>query len=416
VVLLFWPIARRALRDNQTAAVSADAAPENVMAEEQTTAAADRFDPVDIVAKLKFRMINHALPLWSKEGWDQTTGGFVERLDQKGRADRLAPRRVRVQARQIYCFAKAAQMGWYPDGREIALKGLEHLLTRAKAPDGRPGFVHILAPDGAVLDPLRDTYDHAFVLLALATAYTLDRDAQIRSEVDELLSFLDTQLRSAHGGYLEGWPASMPRRQNPHMHLFEAMIALFDATQEQVFQNRAGDIFALFLANLYDKQKRVVGEYFEDDWSKIEPVSVEPGHLAEWVWLLKGFERITGCPTGRPRAELLETALRYRDEATGCLIDEGDAEGRIRQHTRRLWPQTEMAKAWIAQAEAGEAGAADQARAALARLDRHYLGHPVAGGWYDQFDRDGNSLVAAVPASSFYHVLCAAAEAEQVLG
>ena len=185
------------------------------MAEEQTTAAADRFDSDDIVAKLKLRMINHALPLWSKEGWDRTTGGFVERLDQEGRPDRLVPRRVRVQARQIYCFAKAAQMGWYPDGREVALKGLDHLLTKAKAPDGRPGFVHILASDGAVLDPLRDTYDHAFVLLALATAYTLDRDAQVRSEIDALLSFLDTQLRSPHGGFLEGWPASMPRRQNP---------------------------------------------------------------------------------------------------------------------------------------------------------------------------------------------------------
>ena len=42
-------------------------------------------------------------------------------------------------------------MGWYPEGREIALKGLDHLLTKAKAPDGRPGFVHTLAPDGAVL-------------------------------------------------------------------------------------------------------------------------------------------------------------------------------------------------------------------------------------------------------------------------
>ena len=91
----------------------------------------------------------------------------------------------------------------------------------------------------------------------------------------------------------------MPRRQNPQMHLFEAMIAAFDATHEPVFQNRAGDFFALFLANLYDKQKRVLGEYFEEDWSRIEPVSVEPGHQAEWVWLLKGFERITGCPTGR---------------------------------------------------------------------------------------------------------------------
>ena len=39
----------------------------------------------------------------------------------------LAPRRVFVQARPIFCFAKAAQLGWYPDGREIALKGLDYI-------------------------------------------------------------------------------------------------------------------------------------------------------------------------------------------------------------------------------------------------------------------------------------------------
>jgi len=383
---------------------------------ENSATTANEPDAGDIVGKLKTRMIEQTLPLWSKEGWDPAAGGFVERLDQEGRADRLAPRRIRVQARQIYCFAKAAQMGWYPEGREIALRGLERLLTTAKAPDGRPGFVHLQAPDGTVLDPLRDSYDHAFVLLALANVYALDRDAQVRSEIDALLAFLDSHLRSPHGGFLEGWPASMPRRQNPQMHLFEAMIAAFDATHDAAFQNRAGEFFALFLANLYDKQKRVLGEYFEDDWSRIEPVSVEPGHQAEWAWLLKGFERITGCPTGRYRSELLASALRYRDEATGCLTDEGDAAGNIRKHSRRLWPQTEIAKAWIAEAEAGEAGAADEARAALSRLDRHYLSHPVAGGWYDQFDRDGNSLVATIPASSFYHVLCAVVEAEQVLG
>ena len=369
-----------------------------------------------VIGRLKQRMIDHALPLWSTEGWDAAAGGFVDRLHPDGRADPLAPRRVFVQARQIYCYAKAAQMGWYPQGREVALKGLEYLLARAKAPDGRPGYVHRLTPDGAVLDPLRDTYDQAFVLLALSTVYGLDRDAQVRTEIDSLLTFLDTQLRSPHGGFLEGLPPSMPRRQNPQMHLFEAMIATFDATHEAMFQNRAGDFYALFLANLYDKQKRVLGEYFEEDWAKIEPVSVEPGHQAEWVWLLKGFERITGCPTGRPRGELMEAALRYREATTGCLIDEGDAEGSIRRDTRRLWPQTEMAKAWIAQAEGGEAGAADEARAALVRLERHYLSHAVAGGCYDQFDRDGKSLVPTIPASSFYHVLCAVTEAEQVLG
>ena len=70
----------------------------------------------------------------------------------------------------------------------------------------------------------------------------------------------------------------------------------------------------------------------------------------------------------------------------------------------------------MAQAESGDAGAADEARQALVRLQRHYLDHPVAGGWYDQFDENGCSLVDFIPASSFYHVLCAVAEAERVLG
>ena len=107
----------------------------------------------DVVARLKRRVIDHCLPLWSGEGWDAVAGGFVDRLAPDGRADRQAPRRVFVQARQIYCFAKAAQMGWSTEGRAIALKGLEYLLAKAKAPDGRPGFVHTLTPDGAVTGP-----------------------------------------------------------------------------------------------------------------------------------------------------------------------------------------------------------------------------------------------------------------------
>lgn len=353
--------------------------------------------------------------LWVSRGWDDRAGGFIERLAADGTPDTSAPRRVRVQARQIYCFAKVAQLGWYPDGAEIARKGLDYMLAKAKAPDGKPGFVHILAPDGSVLKPLRDTYDHAFVLLALATVYQLDRDAKVRAEIDELMQFIDTQLRSPDGGYLEGVPASMPRRQNPQMHLLEAFIAAFDATHDQAFQARAGDLFGLFSSNLFDAKKGVLGEYFEQDWSRIEPVSVEPGHQAEWVWLLKGFERITGCPTGKQRAALLESALRYRD-ATGCLVDEGDAQGNIVKATRRCWPQTEIIKAFVAQAESGVEGAADEARTALMRLDKYYLRHPVKGGWYDQFDGEGRSLVDTIPASSFYHILCAVAEAERVLG
>jgi mannose/cellobiose epimerase-like protein (N-acyl-D-glucosamine 2-epimerase family) len=375
-----------------------------------------RAEHKDVVRVVKALVIDHSLPLWSGKGWDSSGGGFVERLDIEGRADLSAPRRVRVQARQVYCFAKAAQLGWYPQGREIAMRGLTYLLAKAKSPDGKPGFVHLLDPDGSVRDLTRDTYDHSFVLLALATVFQLCGDAQVADEINSLIAFLETDLRSPHGGFLEGFPARLPRRQNPHMHLFEAMISTFDATGDPVYQTRAGNLFGLFVANLYDPRRQILGEYFEADWSRIEPEIVEPGHLAEWVWLLKNFERITGCPTAAYRSQLLASALRYHDNVTGCLVDEGDAEGNILKSTRRLWPQTEIAKAWIAQAEAGEPGASDEALAALTRLHQNYLCHPVLGGWYDQFDRDNRSLVEFIPASSFYHILCATAEAERVLG
>ena len=369
----------------------------------------------NIAAELRTFLIDRALPLWAGEGWDAVRGGFVERLHSDGTADWEAPRRLRVQARQIYCFAKAAQLGWYPEGRDVALRGLDYMLARGKSPDGKPGFVTLIAADGSVISENRDTYDHAFVLLAMATVYQLDRDSQVCAEIASVLQFLDEDLKSEHGGYREGIPAKLPRRQNPHMHLFEAMIALFDATHDAGFQNRAGEIFSLFVAHFYDPNLQILGEYFEDDWSRILPACVEPGHQAEWVWLLKGFERIAGCPTVKYRSALLASAMRYRDERTGCLVDEGDVDGRITKSSGRCWPQTEIAKAWMAQAETGDAGAADEARSALVRLERYYLRHPVKGGWYDRFDRDDDAETAPILASSFYHVLCAITEADRSL-
>jgi len=366
-----------------------------------------------IVKALRTWAIEQALPLWSTTGWDSARGGFIERLTKDGAADAEAPRRVRVQARQIYAFAKAAQMEWFAEGKEIALKGLDYMLAKARSPDGK-GYVHLLSPEGTVVDGKRDAYDHAFVLLALATVFAITKDAQVRAEIDNALRFLDRDLRSPHGGFIEGLPPSLPRRQNPQMHLFEAMLALYEATGEAQFQNRAGDFFGLFVGNLFDQQAQVLGEYFEEDWARINPIVVEPGHQAEWLWLLRSFERNTGCPTGRFRTALLKSALRSCD-ATGCLVDEADASGNIIQATRRLWPQTEIAKAFIAQAETSEAGAEDEAKRALVRLQTHYLNHPVRGGWYDQFDAQGRSLVDVIPASSFYHIVCAISEAEQVL-
>ncbi len=214
------------------------------MAETHTDAAADTLDPADIVGQAE---ASHDRPLPAAVV-DRRLGPQGRRLYRTARSGR--PRRSlgaaagsRAGAADLLLRQGGAN-GLVSGRPRDRAEGAGSPVDQGEKPRRPARLCHTLWPDGAVLDPLRDTYDHAFVLLALATVYALDRDAQIRSEIDALCHFLDTQLRSPHGGFHEGLPASMPRRQNPHMHLFEAMIAGFDATHDMVFQQRAGEFFA----------------------------------------------------------------------------------------------------------------------------------------------------------------------------
>ena len=375
-------------------------------------------EPAHIVGRLKTWVTETALPLWASLGFDRHHGGFHERLKSDGTPDLAADKRVRVQARQIYVYSQAAVLGWFPYGRQVALEALEFMVSRGRSPDGRPGFVHLLRPDGGVADPLRDTYDHAFLLLALAWLHRASGDAQVAALIEETLAFVDEDLTTPDGSLLEGIPESLPRRQNPHMHMFEAMLALHEAVAHPESFKRAAQLRALMEERFFDPETCTVGEYFTDGWRRVpgaEGDSVEPGHLAEWTWLLRQHERLTGVAPAALPTRLLEAALRWADEKTGFLIDEADRRGPVRRDSRRAWPQTELAKAWMGEAEAGIAGAAEKARTTLAMLATHYLDNPFEGGWTDQFDADGRPLTADVPASTFYHVFCAIAEGHRVL-
>ena len=112
------------------------------MAEGQTAAADGDSD--DIVAKLKLRMIEHALPLWSGEGWDRDDAAALSTGSIRTAAP-IVSRRGAFSCRPGRSIASPRRRRWagIPQGREIALKGLDYLLTKAKAPDGRPGFVQI---------------------------------------------------------------------------------------------------------------------------------------------------------------------------------------------------------------------------------------------------------------------------------
>jgi len=375
------------------------------------TASRDSAAPARISDELRRWAIGRALPLWSSLGFDAKRGGFQERLNPDGSPDLTAPRRLLVQARQTYVYAHAAALGWYPDAGRLALDGAAFLLEKYRSADG--GYVFSLAPDNSVADARRDTYGHSFVLLALGWVAKISGDAQIRARLDDLLAFFDERLTARDGSLLEGLPASQPRRQNPHMHAFEAMLALQETLSHAQALPRAAIFAAILTDKFLDPQTQTIGEYFNDDWVA-QGSLIEPGHHAEWAWLLRKYDRLRGAAAGPLPTMLLQTARRWCDPQNGFLIDEADRNGAVLRPSRRIWPQAELAKAWTAEAELGVADADQNAAAILCALATHYLDRPCPGGWTDRFDQSGRALTAQMPATAFYHVFSAIAEANRL--
>jgi mannose-6-phosphate isomerase len=284
-----------------------------------------------------------AWPLWLAHGIDRQRGGFHEHLTLDTLSCNADFRRLRVVTRQIYVFSEAVRAG-LTEAREAVDLGIHFLRRYAHRSDG--GYAWRFAVDGTVIDDRRDLYDHAFVLLALASAARVMQDDQLKFDVFALDDYLQLNFRHPHGGYVESLPASWPRRQNPHMHLLEAYLAAAEVFDDTRFMNRADELVDLFLTKFF-QPTGALGEFFDDQLNvQLEEgrFVVEPGHHAEWVWLLHWHQSFAGkaghCFAPRV-AEAGAALARFMDSygsGAGGLMDEVWSDGAPRTASCRLWP------------------------------------------------------------------------------
>jgi mannose/cellobiose epimerase-like protein (N-acyl-D-glucosamine 2-epimerase family) len=354
-----------------------------------------------------------ALPLWLEgAGFDPTTGLFAERLDAQGRSLPLN-RRVRVQARQAYVCAEAAALGWTGNWREPLEAAVATLTGKARRSDG--AFVHMLSPNGAVIDDRADLYDHAFGQFALAKAAVALDQPDLLEVIEEGWGWLDSRWSHPAGGYREGEIVSADmRRQNPHMHLFEAALALHDAFPGSTGLERSRGFAKLFMERFFDTVSYALPEYFDAEWSPLpgEPGRVtEPGHQFEWAWLLRTYADVSGDTSVLTvAARLVEHGRQHGvDAARGVAINEVEIDGSVISAAARLWPQTERLKAAVSGLPFDRVTETREASAALDGLFL-YLDKPGPGLWRDTQQLDGRFDDEASPASSLYHIVCAIGE------
>jgi mannose-6-phosphate isomerase len=354
-------------------------------------------------------MREQALPLWATAGFDAEAGRFEEGLTVGGQPRPQAPIRLLVQARQIFVYAVALRRQWHPDCGDLVERAFGSMKRDYLRRGGDDGWAFSIARDGSVVDATRDLYAHAFVLLAVASYVQATGRQQALAVAHETIAFLDREMTAPLGGGYVETAASRGgiRRQNPHMHLFEAMLALWECSADSRFLERSRQLFDLFLARFFQERQGVLLEYFDSALTPLADADavVEPGHHFEWCWLLRRYEKATGDSRVRRVVDrLYEHAGRAGYDADGLLVDEVRPDGAIAKASRRLWPMTEAIKSDLAEAQRGRIGAAERAAASSRALHWRFLEPAPKGGWVDRLDADGTPLTDFMPATSLYHL------------
>lgn len=377
-------------------------------------------DPVSApLHRLADWFTTEALPFWLDAGFDAENGHFLEKLELDGTPGHSGVLRTRTAARQIYVYAHAAALGVAPPGAlEAARRAGDTLHTVAWRSGARPGYARSFDRlTGAVLDPVVDLYDQACVLLALAWLSRATGEPRHAARIEQTLAALDRTLAAPAGGWAEDDAGTLPRRQNPHMHLFEACLAIAESTGAPRHVARTGELFGLFGTRFLDTGSGVLREFFGPHW-EIAPAwrseRLDPGHMAEWAWLIRRYADLAACDAERFCRPLVDAALALgRTRSAPFLVDEVAEDGTPLTDSRRLWPQTELVKALLLEHRAAPPGSTtrlDEAERLAEAILGSYLAAPVSGTWIDRFDLAGRPLVRDIPASSNYHLWTAVAE------
>ena len=341
-------------------------------------------------------------------------GGFFHYFKDDGTIYERSHRHLVSSTRFVFNYAMAALE--FADDAKLAAEyrnavqhGLRYL--REVHRNARTGGYAWTIRDGAPEDRTNHAYGVAFVLLAYSSARKAGI-ADAAAWMDETWELLERRFWDAGAGLYRDeadaeWNFSGYRGQNANMHMCEAMLAAYQASDEVRYLDRA-----LMLAEHitrrqaaladglvwehYDTQWRIDWEYHKDDPKHLfRPWGFQPGHQTEWAKLLMILEPLLLernreehwiVPTAR---HLFDTAVKHAwDETYGGLCYGFAPGGNVCDDDKYFWVQAEsLAAAALLHARTGDAGYAVWHDRLWAYSWQHFVDHEY-GAWYRILTRD----------------------------
>jgi mannose/cellobiose epimerase-like protein (N-acyl-D-glucosamine 2-epimerase family) len=330
-------------------------------------------------------------------------GGFFQYFKDDGTIYDRSHRHLVSSTRFVFNYALAAMEFEDADYLEAARHGL-HYVHEVHRDPASGGYAWTIR-DGKPEDRTNHAYGVAFVLLACASA----RRAGIVEAgpwMDETWDLLEKRYWDAGAGLYrdeadEHWNFSPYRGQNANMHMCEAMLAAYQASDDVRYLDRALLLADHMTRRQAAKANGLVWEHYNADWNVdwnynrdnprhlFRPWGFQPGHQTEWAKLLVILESLL-AERGREERWLLPTARHLFDTALMRAWD--DRNGGISYGFAPNGTICDGDKYFWVQAESLAAAALLHARTGLAAYDewyvklwgyawQHFVDHTY-GAWY----------------------------------
>lgn len=322
-------------------------------------------------------------------------GFFKVNLDRQWRQVGNQNGTLVSHSRQIFVMAQGYELTREASYLEAVRKGAGFLLERFRDFD-QGLFFYSMTPKGKILDKGKDSYGLAFVIFALSHASRVTGDdkykkaalttwGEMKSHLREETGFFKPKTNRRYTKVIEQYT------QNPMMHLFEALLALYDATQSAEILKDAEDLASLIFTRLYQEREGRLPEIYDSEWRPAEAMQqghIDLGHQFEWAFLLShGVEKGLPARYLGIAERLLDYGIRVGyDSREGGVFSRGDYDGKPFRGTKSWWEQCESLRAMMHWAELrGRADLWPAFDKSLAFVRDRFI-DPEYGGWYSTYD------------------------------
>jgi sulfoquinovose isomerase len=234
-------------------------------------------------------------------------GGGFGWLDGSGRLLPDGIAHTWITARMTHVYSLAYLRG-FPGTGELADHGLAGLCGPLRDAE-HGGWFGAAGPDGqpAPASTAKEAYQHAFVVLAAASATAAERPGAA-ALLDDALGILEARFwRDDEGRCVEAWDSAWTtlepyRGGNSNMHAAECFLAAADVTGDATWRRRALTIAERLIHGEARANGWRLPEHYDEGWRPLldynadhpdhpfRPYGATVGHWLEWSRLLVSLE------------------------------------------------------------------------------------------------------------------------------